>query len=164
MFATADGRNHFGPDGGEDGLQRLKKGGVRSIVGPQAADPSGVGLRGEGLPSFGPAECGVARVEQVARGVVDVEERGMEFRSWRSGVESDLRRTGQSEGVNVTKRTKGNGPAPTIGRSISLRFQVSALAFHSGLPAAISAALRLRAPLPAPSMPFVSLRETETAV
>ena len=107
MFATADGRNHFGPDGGEDGLQRLKKGGVRSIVGPQAADPSGVGLRGEGLPSFGPAECGVARVEQVARGVVDVEERGMEFRSWRSGVESDLRRTGQSEGVTVTKRTRG---------------------------------------------------------
>jgi hypothetical protein len=107
MFATADGRNHFGPDGGEDGLQRLEKGGVRSIVGPQAEDPSGVELRGEGLQSVGPAECGVARVEQVARGVVDVEERGMKFRSWRSGIESDLRRTGQSEGVNVTKRTKG---------------------------------------------------------
>lgn len=74
--------------GGEDGGKGLEEGGGGRVVGPEGEDAAVVQVRGEGAQPGGFVEGAVARVEEVARRVVDVQEHGMKTAAGLSGIET----------------------------------------------------------------------------
>jgi hypothetical protein len=63
---------------GEDGGQGGGEIGVGGVVGPEGEDAAGMKLGGEGAEAGRLVEWGVAGMEEVAGGVIDVEEDGVE--------------------------------------------------------------------------------------
>ena len=62
--------------GREHGSERVEKSVIRRIIGPQRKDAAVMQMRRERAEAGGLVEGGVLRGEEVARGVVDVEEDG----------------------------------------------------------------------------------------
>ncbi len=83
---------------GEGGAECVKKVVIRRVIGPESEDAAWLELSGERAQSGRRIEVTVARVEEVARGVVDVEEDGLEAATGLRGIEA---RGGRGEGEEV---------------------------------------------------------------
>ena len=89
--------------------QRRQERRIGWVVGPQREHPGRVELRGEAAQSGGLVKRAVARVQQVARRMVDVQQHGVELPARRGRIEARFRAGGQREKVAVDEPAAGIG-------------------------------------------------------